>query len=82
MSEWNADWDTLYPFSAFLAPWQFELPSSLHSVDGENGEVDRVEIRAMDDILDEKKGTRSLTVEVRLRGVVWPGSSHRASIIR
>jgi hypothetical protein len=72
MSEWEPSWDVIYPFSAFIQPWKIDL-TPLVTPSAEEEESDRVDIRALWDVLDEVKGTRSIRLEVRSYGVIWPG---------
>lgn len=83
MDDWNGDWDILYPFSAFMSPYKVELPPvkgyvSPYVVGGSMPFV----IEAIDDVIDEEKQTRSLTLRVRHPGVIWTVIAFDAHVLR
>ncbi|KIJ43580.1 hypothetical protein M422DRAFT_229023 [Sphaerobolus stellatus SS14] len=67
MTDWNADWDTLYPFSAFLTPYKLRLSTS----ELQRKFTDTFTVKAINDVIDTKAGTRSLTLKVEHPGVIW-----------
>ncbi|KIJ44510.1 hypothetical protein M422DRAFT_252117 [Sphaerobolus stellatus SS14] len=55
MTDWNDDWDILYPFSAFLTPYKCRLPGveNIRKIDKS------FNVKAINDMLDPVGGTRS-----------------------
>jgi hypothetical protein len=75
MEEHNADWDVIYPYSAFIKPWRVEIPPLLGPTYGEGEREDRIKLRTIWDVVDDVKGTRSIRLEVNATGVIWPGEN-------
>lgn len=70
MDDWNGDWDTLYPFSAFLSPYKIDLPLD-PAYDAPWPPAEQFTVSAVNDTLDESKGTRSLTLKIDHPGIMW-----------
>ncbi|KAF5390607.1 hypothetical protein D9757_002581 [Collybiopsis confluens] len=82
MDAYNSDWDTMYPFSAFLTPYKIPLavssdyvsPWSTESLTSSNDTATKAKsfaIVAADDILDHEAGTRSLKLVIWHPGLIW-----------
>jgi len=82
MDDWNSDWDVMYPFSAFLSPYMVDLPvhpaynTSLAAI----GAV--FTVSALNDLVDEHAGTRSLTVQVYHPGIIWTSIAFDAHVLK
>jgi len=72
MSDYNSDWDSLYPFSAFLSPYKIPLTVSEDYVSPWASEQGFF-VSAINDFRDMEAGTRSLTLLVKHPGIVWSG---------
>ncbi|KAG1738532.1 hypothetical protein EDB19DRAFT_1714183 [Suillus lakei] len=70
MDDWNSDWDTLYPFSAFLSPYKIDLPLD-PAYDAPWPLEEQFTVSAVNDTLDESKGTRSMTLKIDHPGIMW-----------
>lgn len=81
MDDYNADWDSLYPFSAFLSPYKIPLPTAEYAAFEESGDGQRFEVRAVNDIIDEEAGTRNLTLQVIHPGVIWTVIAFNAHVL-
>lgn len=89
MSDWNADWDTIYPFSAvslrarsLISNLLTELCTkflSPYKLDLPLREeyFDATEhhftVSAVNDTIDSSAGTRSLTLKIGHPGIIWTG---------
>jgi hypothetical protein len=89
MDDYNGDWDPLYPFSSvcsvrfyflvfqitdtseqFLSPYKIQLPV----IDGYVSPFTKqFTVEAINDIVDEDAGTRSLTLKIYHPGLIWTG---------
>jgi hypothetical protein len=98
MDGYNGDWDSLYPFSSvcsvifwllmcrvidtleqFLSPYKIQLPV----IDGYVSPFTKqFTVEAMHDIVDEKAGTRSLTLKIYHPGLIWTGEYFRPFDLR
>lgn len=70
MDGYNSDWDSLYPFSAFLTPYKIPLtvdPGYISPWEAES----RFTITAVNDVKDLVAGTRSLTLRIDHPGLIW-----------
>jgi len=70
MDDYNNDWDTLYPFSAFLSPFKLDLPLDPAYVAPWPPE-ERFSVTAVNDTIDEQTGTRKLTLRIDHPGIIW-----------
>ncbi|KIJ65340.1 hypothetical protein HYDPIDRAFT_110370 [Hydnomerulius pinastri MD-312] len=70
MDDYNSDWDTLYPFSAFLSPFKIDLSLDPAYVAPWPPE-DQFSVTAVNDTIDELAGTRQLTIKVDHPGIIW-----------
>lgn len=70
MDDWNGDWDTLYPFSAFLSPYKIDLPLD-PAYDAPWPPEEQFTVSAVNDTLDENKGTRTMTLKIDHPGIMW-----------
>ncbi|KAG6381856.1 hypothetical protein JVT61DRAFT_470 [Boletus reticuloceps] len=70
MDDYNNDWDSLYPFSAFLAPYKVDLPlDPAYAAPQPPGE--RFSVTAVNDTIDELAGTRKFTLRIDHPGIIW-----------
>ncbi|KAI0630537.1 hypothetical protein C8Q77DRAFT_1211545 [Trametes polyzona] len=79
MNEWNSDWDTIYPFSAFLTPYKFDLP--LRPEHQDQIEHDFT-VTAINDKIDKEAGTRSFTLVVSHPGIIWTAVAFDAHVLQ
>ncbi|KAF8624137.1 hypothetical protein AX17_007200 [Amanita inopinata Kibby_2008] len=81
MDDHNSDWDSLYPFSAFLTAYKISLPVEYGYVSpwasGNNFSV-----TAVNDVKDFASGTRSLTLEVHHPGLIWTVIAFDAHVLQ
>lgn len=70
MDDWNGDWDTLYPFSAFLSPYKIDLPLD-PTYDAPWPPEEQFTVSAVNDTLDVSKGTRTMTLKIDHPGIMW-----------
>ncbi|KAG1897160.1 uncharacterized protein F5891DRAFT_1050672 [Suillus fuscotomentosus] len=70
MDDWNSDWDTLYPFSAFLSPYKIDLPLD-PAYDAPWPPEEQFTVSAVNDTFDESKGTRTMTLKIDHPGIMW-----------
>ncbi|KII83063.1 hypothetical protein PLICRDRAFT_180757 [Plicaturopsis crispa FD-325 SS-3] len=81
MDDYNSDWDSLYPFSAFLTPYKIELPA----IDGAASPWsagDKFTVTAENDVVDEAAGTRSLTLRIDHPGIIWTVIAFDAHVLK
>jgi hypothetical protein len=72
MSDYNSDWDSLYPFSAFLSPYKVPLTVDEGYVSPWASDQS-FSVSAIDHFRDSEAGTRSLTLEIKHPGIIWSG---------
>ncbi|KAH0836908.1 hypothetical protein J3R83DRAFT_8723 [Lanmaoa asiatica] len=70
MDDYNNDWDTLYPFSAFLSPFKIDLPLDPAYLSPWPPE-ERFSVTAVNDTIDKLAGTRKLTLKIDHPGIIW-----------
>ena len=87
MNDYNSDFDILYPVSAFLTPYKFQLPSP-GAASGFStkyaapaAEANHFTVKATNEVLDLEAGTRSLTLEMNHPGVIWSVVAFDAEIL-
>ncbi|EGN96948.1 hypothetical protein SERLA73DRAFT_57990 [Serpula lacrymans var. lacrymans S7.3] len=81
MDDNNSDWDTLYPFSAFLSPHKIGLPldpSYMTSLPAE----DKFTVTAINHSIDETAGTRTLTLAIDHPGIIWTVVAFDAHVLK
>lgn len=79
MDDWNADWDTIYPFSAFLSPYKMELPLREEYMD----QLDySFTVTAVNDTINAEDGTRKLTLLVTHPGIIWTAVAFDAHVLQ
>ncbi|KAI0741328.1 hypothetical protein C8Q80DRAFT_1221427 [Daedaleopsis nitida] len=78
MDDWNTDWDTMYPFSAFLTPYKFDLP--LRAEHQEAIEHDFT-VTTINDKVDAVAGTRSFTLVINHPGIIWTAVAFDAHVL-
>lgn len=81
MNDYNSDWDSLYPFSAFLSPYKIPLSTSEGYASPWTAEQG-FSVSAINDFRDTEAGTRSLTLQVKHPGIVWSVISFDAHVLR
>lgn len=87
MNDYNSDFDILYPVSAFLTPYKFQLPAP-PAGSGFNTkyaspapEANHFTVKATNEIIDIEAGTRSLTLEMNHPGIIWSVIAFDAEIL-
>lgn len=74
MNDYSADWDALYPFSAFLSAYKVPLTIPEDYVSPWVNPTDQTfTVSAINNIYNAEAGTRSLTLEVKHPGIIWSG---------
>ncbi|KAJ7097218.1 hypothetical protein B0H15DRAFT_825213 [Mycena belliarum] len=82
MDDYNSDWDSLYPFSAFLSPYKIELPKDASYASPWIAEGTGFSLEAVDDVTDLVAGTRSLTVKINHPGLIWTVIAFDAHVLQ
>jgi len=83
MSDHNSDWDTLYPFSQFMAPYKVPLPIEPGYVSPyTKGEPKEFTVQAVHDHIDSKAGTRSLTLRIIHPDIIWTVIAFDAHVLK
>ncbi|KAH9928451.1 uncharacterized protein BXZ73DRAFT_48526 [Epithele typhae] len=80
MDDWNSDWDTMYPFSAFLTPYKFDLP--LRAEHQDIPLKHDLTISAVNSTVDAAAGTRTFTLIVTHPGIIWTAIAFDAHVIK
>ncbi|KDN48197.1 hypothetical protein K437DRAFT_255620 [Tilletiaria anomala UBC 951] len=78
MSEYNVDFDILYPVSAFLTPYKFRMETPVLSGAEQHPNF---RVQAFDEVLDLQAGTRSLTLQIDHPGLIWSVVAFDADIL-
>ncbi|CDR98784.1 uncharacterized protein SPSC_00911 [Sporisorium scitamineum] len=85
MNDYNPDFDILYPVSAFLTPYKFQLPSPPTGFSTKYAapaaEANHFTVKATDEVIDLEAATRSLTLEMNHPGVIWSVVAFDAEIL-
>lgn len=81
MNDYNSDWDSLYPFSAFLSPYKIPLTVSEDYVSPWASEQGLV-VSAINDFRDTEAGSRSVTIQVKHPGIVWSVIAFDAHVLK
>ncbi|CBQ69193.1 conserved hypothetical protein [Sporisorium reilianum SRZ2] len=87
MNDYNPDFDILYPVSAFLTPYKFQLPappasagfSTKYAAPAPEGK--HFTVKATNEVVDLQAGTRSLTLEMHHPGIIWSVVAFDAEIL-
>ncbi|KAI0032979.1 hypothetical protein K488DRAFT_48677 [Vararia minispora EC-137] len=83
MNDYNGDWDVLYPFSAFMSPYKVPLPVETGFVSPHAGGQEKAfVVRAKNDVVDAKAGTRSLTLEIVHPDIIWTVIAFDAHVLK
>ncbi|EIW75315.1 hypothetical protein CONPUDRAFT_169679 [Coniophora puteana RWD-64-598 SS2] len=80
MDDWNTDWDTLYPFSAFLSPYKIDLPLD-PAYEAPWPPAERFAVTAVDNVVDEVQGTRKMTLKIEHPGIIWTVITFDAQVV-
>ncbi|KAF6747109.1 hypothetical protein DFP72DRAFT_614406 [Ephemerocybe angulata] len=70
MNDHNSDWDSLYPFSAFLTPFKVPLAVPAGYVSQWVNE-NKFSISAIEDVRDLGAGTRRMKIKIDHPGLIW-----------
>ncbi|SPC67749.1 uncharacterized protein UHOD_06842 [Ustilago sp. UG-2017b] len=87
MNDYNSDFDILYPVSAFVTPYKFQLPPPPSSSGfttkyaSPAPESNHFTVKASNEILNLESNTRSLTLEMNHPGIIWPVVAFDAEIL-
>ncbi|KAH8104118.1 hypothetical protein BXZ70DRAFT_924624 [Cristinia sonorae] len=78
VDDWNGDWDVIYPLSHFITPYKLDLP-----LKPEYRPVPdhKFSVRAVNESIDLKAGTRSFTLVVTHPGIIWTAISFDAHVL-
>ncbi|KAH9479296.1 Putative endoplasmic reticulum metallopeptidase 1 [Psilocybe cubensis] len=81
MDDYNSDWDSLYPFSAFLAPYKLPLTVDADYV---SPWVNEKQFTVTSVIHNENSipGTRNITVHVSHPGLIWTAIAFDAHVLK
>ncbi|RDX50882.1 hypothetical protein OH76DRAFT_1555381 [Lentinus brumalis] len=79
MDDWNSDWDTMYPFSAFLTPYKLDLALRPEHQDALEHDFT---VTAVNDKIDEAAGTRSFTLLVTHPRIIWTAIAFDAHVLK
>ncbi|KAJ6577643.1 hypothetical protein B0H19DRAFT_1120767 [Mycena capillaripes] len=82
MNDYNSDWDSLYPFSAFLSPYKVELPVDPGYVSPWNAPGTGFSLTTVNDVMDLAAGTRSFTLQVNHPGLIWTVIAFDAHVLK
>ncbi|KAF9233723.1 hypothetical protein BU15DRAFT_53545 [Melanogaster broomeanus] len=80
MDDHNSDWNTLYPFSAFLSPFKIDLPLDPAYIAPSPSEA-RFSVTAVNDTVYEQTGTRQLTLKIDHPGLIWTVIAFDAHVV-
>ncbi|TRM58647.1 hypothetical protein BD626DRAFT_559974 [Schizophyllum amplum] len=81
MTEYNSDWNTLYPVSAFISPYAVSMDVGAGYVSPWVADVPVFYARAIRDERNEEAGTRSLTLEMYHPGLIWSVIAFDANVL-
>ncbi|KAJ7289288.1 hypothetical protein C8J57DRAFT_1277230 [Mycena rebaudengoi] len=82
MDDYNSDWDSLYPFSAFLSPYKIELPTDKGYDSPWLAPQTGFTLSAVDDVTDLEAGTRSFKLKVYHPGLIWTVIAFDAHVLK
>jgi len=82
IDEMNGDWDVLYPFSQFLAPYKILLPTvPQYEAAQLSAAPAGIKITALNSAIDKEAGTRRLTLKIDHPEVIWTAIAFDAHVI-
>ncbi|KZT25302.1 hypothetical protein NEOLEDRAFT_1178422 [Neolentinus lepideus HHB14362 ss-1] len=82
-SDWDSEWDVLYPFSAFLSPYVIDMPIDEEYASETSASAGKyVTISTTNDVVDEEQGTRSFTLVVKHPGIIWTAVAFDAHVLK
>ncbi|KAF9644527.1 hypothetical protein BDM02DRAFT_3121775 [Thelephora ganbajun] len=82
IDENNRDWDVLYPFSQFLAPYKISLPIvPQYEAAQASAAPASIKITAVNDVFDKVAGTRKLTLKIDHPEVIWTALAFDAHVL-
>ncbi|KAG5727720.1 hypothetical protein E4T56_gene20743 [Termitomyces sp. T112] len=82
MDDYNSEWDSLYPFSAFLTIYKISLPTDSSYVSPWIAPGNGFSISAINDVKDLVSGTRSLTLQINHPGLIWTVVAFDAHVLK
>ncbi|KAJ7923479.1 hypothetical protein B0H13DRAFT_1979948 [Mycena leptocephala] len=82
MNDHNSDWDSLYPFSAFLSPYKIELPKDPAYSSPWIAPDTSFRLSAVNDVTDLAAGTRSFTLQINHPGLIWTVIAFDAHVLK
>ncbi|KAF8217155.1 hypothetical protein K438DRAFT_1798365 [Mycena galopus ATCC 62051] len=82
MDDYNADWDSLYPFSAFLSPYKIELARDPAYNSPWMAADTGFTLSAVNDVTDLAAGTRSFTLQINHPGLIWTVVAFDAHVLK
>ncbi|TFK20267.1 hypothetical protein FA15DRAFT_673638 [Coprinopsis marcescibilis] len=81
MNDHNSDWDSLYPFSAFLSPFKVPLAVPPNYV-SQWKSSSKFLVSALNETTDLVLGTRSFTIKVDHPGAIWTAIAFDAHVLK
>ncbi|KAJ7639617.1 hypothetical protein DFH06DRAFT_1217545 [Mycena polygramma] len=82
MNDYNADWDSLYPFSAFLSPYKIALSVDAAYNSPWNEPDTSFTLSAVNEVTDLAAGTRSFTLQIDHPGLIWTVIAFDAHVLK
>ncbi|KAG6844823.1 hypothetical protein H0H87_003390 [Tephrocybe sp. NHM501043] len=82
MDDYNSEWDSLYPFSAFLKPYKVSLAVDPAYVSPWTVPGKGFSISAVNDVKDVASGTRSLTLQISHPELIWTVVAFDAHVLK
>ncbi|KAJ7166799.1 hypothetical protein C8R46DRAFT_1095357 [Mycena filopes] len=82
MDDYNADWDSLYPFSSFLSPYKIELSADTGYESPWTALETSFLLTAVNDVTDLAAGTRSFSLQVHHPGLIWTVITFDAHVLK
>ncbi|KAJ7509606.1 hypothetical protein B0H11DRAFT_1960274 [Mycena galericulata] len=82
MNDQNSDWDSLYPFSAFLSPYKIKLPMDPAYVSPWLAPETAFRLEAVDEVVDFAAGTRSFMLRVHHPKLIWTVIAFDAHVLK
>lgn len=94
MTEYNTDWDIVYPVSRFITPYKFrtEAPQGLDSISNtlsrwlsssssSSSQEEGFKVQSLDDTLNLSEGTRTFTIQIHHKDIIWSVLAFDAHIL-
>ncbi|KAJ7304555.1 hypothetical protein DFH08DRAFT_903357 [Mycena albidolilacea] len=82
MNDYNADWDSLYPFSAFLSPYKIELARDPEYTSPWIAPDTGFSLSTVNDATNLAAGTRSFTLQINHPGLIWTVIAFDAHVLQ